>query len=124
VRTLQRWINDGAQRSDPKLGDPAEWPYGHGPQGDAIRIYNYVRCVRSANARGDLNCDGLINGYDIDPFVLALSSAPDFAAYQAAYPDCDGMLADVNTDGAVNGFDIDPFVTRLTSGSRSCLPHS
>jgi hypothetical protein len=36
----------GAQRSDPKSGDPAEWPYGHGPQGDAIRIYNYVRCVR------------------------------------------------------------------------------
>lgn len=36
----------GAQRSDPKHGDPANWPYGHGPQGDAIRIYNYVRCVR------------------------------------------------------------------------------
>ncbi|MCD4782832.1 MAG: DUF1566 domain-containing protein [Candidatus Eremiobacteraeota bacterium] len=36
----------GAQRSDPKSGNPADWPYGHGPQGDAIRIYNYVRCVR------------------------------------------------------------------------------
>ena len=36
----------GAQRSDPKTGDPADWPTGHGPQGDAIRIYNYVRCVR------------------------------------------------------------------------------
>ena len=36
----------GAQRSDPKFGDPADYPYGHGPQGDAIRIYNYVRCVR------------------------------------------------------------------------------
>lgn len=38
----------GAQRSDPKVGDPADWPYGHGPQGDVIRIYNYVRCVRDA----------------------------------------------------------------------------
>lgn len=37
----------GAQRSDPKSGDPADWPTGHGPQGDAIRIYNYVRCVRN-----------------------------------------------------------------------------
>jgi hypothetical protein len=37
----------GAQRSDPKEGDPAGWPEGHGPQGDAIRIYNYVRLVRS-----------------------------------------------------------------------------
>ncbi len=36
----------GAQRSDPKSGDPTHWPYGHGPQGDAIRIYNYVRAVR------------------------------------------------------------------------------
>ncbi len=36
----------GAQRSDPKEGDPADWPEGHGPQGDAIRIYNYVRLVR------------------------------------------------------------------------------
>jgi hypothetical protein len=39
----------GAQRSDPKSGDPSEWPTGHGPQGDAIRIYNYVRLVRDAD---------------------------------------------------------------------------
>lgn len=36
----------GAQRSDPKTGDPGDYPTGHGPQGDAIRIYNYARCVR------------------------------------------------------------------------------
>ena len=45
------WIDvhgAGAQRSDPKSGDPAEWPNGHGPQGDCIRIYNYVRAVRGA----------------------------------------------------------------------------
>jgi hypothetical protein len=36
----------GAQRSDPKTGNPDDYPYGHGPQGDAIRIINYVRCVR------------------------------------------------------------------------------
>ncbi len=38
----------GAQRSDPKIGNPADYPQGHGPQGDAIRIYNYVRLVRDA----------------------------------------------------------------------------
>lgn len=43
----------GAQRSDPKEGDPAAYPTGHGPQGDAIRIYNYVRPVRSAGAGND-----------------------------------------------------------------------
>ncbi len=36
----------GSQRSDPKAGDPAMFPHGRGPQGDVIRIYNYVRCVR------------------------------------------------------------------------------
>ena len=36
----------GAQRSDPKAGDPGMFPHGRGPQGDVIRIYNYVRCVR------------------------------------------------------------------------------
>ena len=35
----------GAQRSDPKVGDPARFPHGRGPQGDVIRIYNYVRLV-------------------------------------------------------------------------------
>lgn len=38
----------GAQRSDPKSGDPAAFPHGRGPQGDVIRIYNFVRCVRNA----------------------------------------------------------------------------
>jgi len=37
----------GAQRSDPKSGDPTMFPHGRGPQGDVIRIYNYVRLVRS-----------------------------------------------------------------------------
>ena len=36
----------GAQRSDPKTGDPAAFPHGRGPQGDVIRIFNHVRCVR------------------------------------------------------------------------------
>jgi hypothetical protein len=36
----------GAQRSDPKSGDPAAFPRGRGPQGDLIRINNFVRLVR------------------------------------------------------------------------------
>ncbi len=43
-----RWMDvhgAGAQRSDPKTGDASEFPTGHGPQGDAVRIDNYVRCV-------------------------------------------------------------------------------
>jgi len=44
--SLQDVHGAGAQRSDPKSGNPADYPYGHGPQGDVIRIYNYVRLVR------------------------------------------------------------------------------
>jgi predicted outer membrane repeat protein len=72
-----------------------------------------------AHARGDLNCDGSINGYDIDPFVLALT---DPAAYAAAFPGCDYMLADINGDGAVNGYDIDPFVLCLTACGCPAIP--
>jgi len=39
----------GAQRSDPKAGDPAAFPHGRGPQGDVIRINNFVRCVRNSD---------------------------------------------------------------------------
>jgi Protein of unknown function (DUF1566) len=35
----------GAQRADPKTGDPAAYS-SLGGQQDAVRIYNYVRCVR------------------------------------------------------------------------------
>ena len=44
--TLMDVHGAGVQRSDPKTGDPEYYPYGHGPQGDVIRIYNYVRLVR------------------------------------------------------------------------------
>jgi hypothetical protein len=45
----------GAQRSDPKSGDPDDWPYGHGPQGDVVSIYNYVRLVRDVEATSQEN---------------------------------------------------------------------
>jgi len=40
----------GCQRSDPKDGDPADYPsIGHGPQGDVQRVFNHVRLVRIAD---------------------------------------------------------------------------
>ncbi|MBD3251338.1 DUF1566 domain-containing protein, partial [Candidatus Uhrbacteria bacterium] len=36
----------GAQRSDPKSGNMSDYPQTHGPQGDVLRLHNYVRCVR------------------------------------------------------------------------------
>ncbi|MCI5191561.1 MAG: DUF1566 domain-containing protein [Candidatus Electrothrix sp. AU1_5] len=37
----------GAQRSDPKSGDPDAFPDYLGPQGDVRYMLNYVRCVRN-----------------------------------------------------------------------------
>ncbi len=51
----------GAQRSDPKAGDPADYPTGRGPQGDAIRIYNYVRLVRDMD-HGEGEGEGVVEG--------------------------------------------------------------
>lgn len=45
---LQDVHGAGAQRSDLKTGDPNDYPQGHGPQGDVVRIFNYVRAVRDA----------------------------------------------------------------------------
>ena len=75
---------------------------------DDFQVIKVLECPFDV---GDLNCDGMINSFDIDPFVLALSDA---TAYSAAYPDCDVSLADANGDGLVNSFDIDAFVTLLT----------
>ena len=44
--TLMDVHGAGAQRSDPKTGNTDDYPQGHGPQGDVVRINNYVRCVR------------------------------------------------------------------------------
>jgi hypothetical protein len=66
---------------------------------------------------GDMNCDGAVNAFDIDPFVLALTNPTQYAT---TYPNCNIMNADANCDGAVNAFDIDVFVQCLTTGCQPC----
>ncbi len=59
---------------------------------------------------GDADCDGDVDLFDIDPFVLALHGE---AAYLSQYPNCKWMNADTDADGDVDFFDIDPFVAKL-----------
>jgi hypothetical protein len=59
---------------------------------------------------GDMDCDGDVDFYDIDPFVLALSGP---VAYNAAYPECDWIRADCDGDELVTFYDIDPFVALI-----------
>jgi hypothetical protein len=59
----------GSQKSDPKAGDPANYPTGNGPQGDAVRILNYVRCVRTETP-------GVFGGPPTNPPTPAPTAAP------------------------------------------------
>ncbi len=60
---------------------------------------------------GDLNCDGLVDFGDINPFVLALT---DPAGYARAFRSCNILNGDINGDGLTNFGDINPFVRLLT----------
>ena len=53
--TLMDVHGAGAQRADAKSGDPSRFPQGRGPQGDVMRIYNLVRCVRGGKAESRTN---------------------------------------------------------------------
>jgi len=59
---------------------------------------------------GDMNCDGMLDGFDVQPFVLALT---DPAAYELLWPDCHADRGDIDGSGSVDGFDIQPFVALL-----------
>ena len=61
-------------------------------------------------AAGDLDCDGNVNAFDIEPFIFALFAPRE---YLDRYPTCDPLLADTNGDGVVDAFDIEPFLRIL-----------
>ena len=61
---------------------------------------------------GDLDCDGVVDIHDINPFVLALSNPEGYATM---YSSCDILNADINLDGSVDIYDINPFVALLAS---------
>jgi hypothetical protein len=98
-------------------GDPNTLPPGGLDLAGHMRVWN-GRVDRGAleygsQPMGDLNCDGVLSGADIDVFFVAIG---DPSAYAASYPQCDQMLADMNLDGRANGADIDPFFDRLGAG--------
>ena len=57
---------------------------------------------------GDLNCDGSVDAFDIEPFVRAMFDPESYGS-----TNCDPTLADLNGDGRVDAFDIEPFLEVL-----------
>lgn len=83
---------------------------GGSPAAGSDRVYSIGvegLVALSAGRRGDTNCDGHIDFFDIDPFLLGLF---DPQGYVASFPDCSLMHVDVNGDGFVDFFDIDAFL--------------
>ena len=77
------WIDvhgAGAQRSDPKSGNASNYPTGFGPQGDAIRITNYVRLVRNVNLNSATN--NIIENKEIRIFPNPTNGTVLFSAAQ------------------------------------------
>ncbi len=95
-----RWMDvhgAGAQRSDQKSGDESQLPQGHGPQGDAQRINNYVRLVRGGTA------EPRVSG----PMVEKISSSRQRPGF-VAHLDCnaDGKVSRDEFDGPADQFDL------------------
>ncbi len=100
----------GAQRSDPKTGDPAEYPYGNGPQGDVVYIYNYVRLVRDASVMTSSEINSSENKLKIYP-----NPATDFITVEFSGVISENLILKIyNMLGAVIYSETD-----LTSGSTS-----
>jgi hypothetical protein len=103
----------GAQRSDDKSGDTSNYPTGRGPQGDAVHINNYVRCVTGGAVAGQ-NTGGEIaqtgspsNPQDIQPQTQPGVDGPPAQGGtppQEAIDACLGQMANSScTIGTPNG---------------------
>ncbi len=127
VNGVARW-SGGAWTT---LADGLEWP-GSEPivramasfddgGGSALWAGGFMRTASGIPSRGiakwgcpdgagcepcDVNCDGVVDAADIDPFI-ALLLDPNPAP-------CAPCAGDTNADGLINAFDIEPFVQCLT----------
>ncbi len=61
---------------------------------------------------GDMNCDGLVDGADVGPFVLAILDA---AAYATAHAGCDIANGDIDEDTNVDVGDVAGFAALLAA---------
>lgn len=118
----------GAQRSDPKCGDPDEYPHGHGPQGDVVRIYNLVRCVRNTGGTGIEEEAGSIEAPGLriignNPFTstvafictVPVSGLVDLTVYDSAGRVVDNIIRS-NLSSGDHYFSWDPQNNRANAG--------
>lgn len=82
--------------------------------GDAAERFGLAWWSEGATLRGDMDGDGVVTAFDLDPLLLALF---DRASYLAAFPQVDPDISgDTNYDGRLDFFDLDSFVALLIGG--------
>jgi hypothetical protein len=112
----------GCQRSDRKDGDFTGYTYvydgyyfGDAPQGDASRMYNYVRLVRGPFCPADLDEDGDIDVGDY-AILAGCLAGPDVAVTSP----CDD--ADLDGDGDVDLADFAEMSETFTGADAEAYP--
>ncbi len=63
-------------------------------------------CTDSCPCKPDMNCDGALDTFDIDPFMVAMT---DPAGYAATYPNCNIRQGDLDCDGDIDVLDLQVF---------------
>jgi len=94
------------------------WNLLPAPGGQSVwgEVEDYTLNVINPQLRGDVDCDGSVNAFDIDPFVRCVVNG-------TPTPPCtDCLMADIDCDGSVNAFDIDPFVQCVINGTCGPCP--
>lgn len=74
--------------------------------GVAMSPIAHLRMIPYECASGDMNCDGELNGLDVEAFLLAVV---DPSAYSAQYAGCDRLQGDFNADGNLDASDLSSF---------------
>lgn len=129
---FNQWIDvhgAGAQRSDPKVGSASSYPQGRGPQGDAVRIDNYVRCVR-----GGATLDATAGGSSPSPQAAtsgarspaqgastSAASSSSGSAPQTAIDACSGKSAGSSCSFTAPKGTVSGTCTSVTNGL-ACVP--
>lgn len=89
----------GSQRSDPKEDDGTDYSDGFGPQGDAIRIENFVRCVRNDSTVTTLTYTIVDTNQD-DSTTTTIGEDSDYSGVQPSYTlSANGFIVTDNNTG-------------------------
>lgn len=102
--SMMRWSSEGPQGGE---------PYWYNANTVAITS-RLVTAYVIVQRKGDCNLDGVVDGKDIQAFLLALNNKP---AYRTLYYDVPPEFnGDVNWDGVVNGLDVGLFMDAVLNG--------